>query len=368
MTVLWRRRIWEVLSRGGWGVDQRRAMAVDARPELVGKRFLCVGGDEPPEIGDIARWSWRSGVIRAVNHRDSDNPDLTVWKMSTVCSMQRKGWNLCRWWLASQPLAVRLVMQNYSMYTIKTLWIREYVHVICIYNRWLCKFDSLFERLPGEVIGGRRGGVRKANRLALIQTGLKPPNLPLLDHMLWPRCVSKGPFKVAWWDVCVFSVPFKITYISQEIPDIWHDRGDYIFVQTCWNSSSLLVKRLSSLLYRANRLMGVQAVSLDLCIVLIKNRIIWAKCCVCVCVFWRTTASPSWPGEGSNARTCKNIKLARCMVNNGHLILHFNTSIRCHFVRVKDYCILLLISKQSIFKMKSSKIYRKIFFSFNFTF
>ncbi|KAG7474793.1 hypothetical protein JOB18_016920 [Solea senegalensis] len=52
-------------------------MAVEARPELVGKRFLCVSGDKPPEIGDIARWPWRSGVIRAVNHRDSDNPDLT---------------------------------------------------------------------------------------------------------------------------------------------------------------------------------------------------------------------------------------------------------------------------------------------------
>lgn len=55
-------------------------MAVEARPELVGKRFLCVSGDEPPEIGDIDRWPWRSGVIRAVNHRDSDNPDLTVRK------------------------------------------------------------------------------------------------------------------------------------------------------------------------------------------------------------------------------------------------------------------------------------------------
>lgn len=59
-------------------------MAVEARPELVGKRFLCVGGDEPPEVGDISQWSWRSGVIRAVNHRDSGNPDLTVCKMSSV--------------------------------------------------------------------------------------------------------------------------------------------------------------------------------------------------------------------------------------------------------------------------------------------
>lgn len=53
-------------------------MAVEARPELVGKRFLCVSGDEPPELSDIDRWPWRSGVIRAVSHRDSDNPDLTV--------------------------------------------------------------------------------------------------------------------------------------------------------------------------------------------------------------------------------------------------------------------------------------------------
>ncbi|XP_013856655.1 probable JmjC domain-containing histone demethylation protein 2C, partial [Austrofundulus limnaeus] len=54
-------------------------MAVEARPELVGKRFLCVSGDQPPEIGDIARWLWRSGVIRAVNHRDTDSPDLAVY-------------------------------------------------------------------------------------------------------------------------------------------------------------------------------------------------------------------------------------------------------------------------------------------------
>lgn len=70
----------------GGGIDQHRAMAVEARPELVGKRFLCVSGDEPPEIGDIGRWPWRSGVIRAVNHRDSDNSDLTVRKALTLSS------------------------------------------------------------------------------------------------------------------------------------------------------------------------------------------------------------------------------------------------------------------------------------------
>lgn len=84
-------------------------MAVEARPELVGKRFLCVSGDEPPEIGDIGRWPWRSGVIRAVNHRDSDNPDLTVRKMPTMsssllCYMQSKWENLCGWWLASEAM------------------------------------------------------------------------------------------------------------------------------------------------------------------------------------------------------------------------------------------------------------------------
>lgn len=57
-------------------------MAVETRPELVGKRFLCVAvGDEArPERGESGRcWrSWRAGVIRAVSHRDSRNPDLAV--------------------------------------------------------------------------------------------------------------------------------------------------------------------------------------------------------------------------------------------------------------------------------------------------
>ncbi|KAL2078427.1 hypothetical protein ACEWY4_026112 [Coilia grayii] len=52
-------------------------MAVEARPELVGKRFLCVSGEEPLELGEIGRWGWRAGVIRAVSHRDSDNAELT---------------------------------------------------------------------------------------------------------------------------------------------------------------------------------------------------------------------------------------------------------------------------------------------------
>lgn len=52
---------------------------------VVGKRFLCVSGEEPLEPAHIARWSWRAGVIRAVTHRDHDNPELTVRQRLTCC-------------------------------------------------------------------------------------------------------------------------------------------------------------------------------------------------------------------------------------------------------------------------------------------
>lgn len=62
------------------------AVAVETRPELVGKRFLCVGGggEEPPESG-----RWRAGVIRAVSQRDSHSPDLAVRAASRA---GRGGW------------------------------------------------------------------------------------------------------------------------------------------------------------------------------------------------------------------------------------------------------------------------------------
>lgn len=50
------------------------AVAVETRPELVGKRFLCVGGGEEP----VESGRWRAGVIRAVSQRDSHSPDLAV--------------------------------------------------------------------------------------------------------------------------------------------------------------------------------------------------------------------------------------------------------------------------------------------------
>lgn len=63
------------------------AVVVEARPELVGKRFLCVSGEAPPELAEISRWPWRVGVIRALSHRDTDNPELTV--RAAVPSLQR---------------------------------------------------------------------------------------------------------------------------------------------------------------------------------------------------------------------------------------------------------------------------------------
>ncbi|KAJ8013657.1 hypothetical protein DPEC_G00032080 [Dallia pectoralis] len=67
-------------------------MAVEARPELVGKRFLCVSGDEPLVLGDIGRWGWRAGVIRAVTHRDNDNSELTVYVEFDDLEWEKREW------------------------------------------------------------------------------------------------------------------------------------------------------------------------------------------------------------------------------------------------------------------------------------
>ncbi|XP_059964883.1 probable JmjC domain-containing histone demethylation protein 2C isoform X2 [Mesoplodon densirostris] len=71
-------------------------MAVEMRPELVGKRFLClaVGEEAQPERGESGRcWrGWRAGVIRAVSHRDSRNPDLAVYVEFDHLEWDKREW------------------------------------------------------------------------------------------------------------------------------------------------------------------------------------------------------------------------------------------------------------------------------------
>lgn len=72
------------------------AMAVETRPELVGKRFLCLalGEEARLERGESGRcWrGWRAGVIRAVSHRDSRNPDLAVYVEFDDLEWDKREW------------------------------------------------------------------------------------------------------------------------------------------------------------------------------------------------------------------------------------------------------------------------------------
>ncbi|XP_054428701.1 probable JmjC domain-containing histone demethylation protein 2C isoform X3 [Pteronotus mesoamericanus] len=71
-------------------------MAVETRPELVGKRFLCVavGEETQPKRGESGRsWrGWRAGVIRAVSHRDCRNPDLAVYVEFDDLEWDKREW------------------------------------------------------------------------------------------------------------------------------------------------------------------------------------------------------------------------------------------------------------------------------------
>ncbi|XP_049998601.1 probable JmjC domain-containing histone demethylation protein 2C isoform X2 [Alexandromys fortis] len=70
-------------------------MAVETRPELVGKRFLCVaaGEDARPERGQSGCGSgWRAGVIRAASHRDSGHPDLAVYVEFDDLEWDKREW------------------------------------------------------------------------------------------------------------------------------------------------------------------------------------------------------------------------------------------------------------------------------------
>ncbi|XP_076773136.1 putative JmjC domain-containing histone demethylation protein 2C isoform X3 [Arvicanthis niloticus] len=70
-------------------------MAVETRPELVGKRFLCVaaGEDARPERGQRGCGrAWRAGVIRAVSHRDRGHPDLAVYVEFDDLEWDKREW------------------------------------------------------------------------------------------------------------------------------------------------------------------------------------------------------------------------------------------------------------------------------------
>nr|XP_060624911.1 probable JmjC domain-containing histone demethylation protein 2C isoform X1 [Anolis sagrei ordinatus] len=63
--------------------------AVESRPELVGKRFLCLGlGEEPPP----QKGRWRAGVIRTVSHRDSLSPELSVYVEFDDLEWEKREW------------------------------------------------------------------------------------------------------------------------------------------------------------------------------------------------------------------------------------------------------------------------------------
>ncbi|XP_055963875.1 probable JmjC domain-containing histone demethylation protein 2C isoform X1 [Sorex fumeus] len=71
-------------------------MAREPRPELVGKRFLCLaeGEEARPERGEGGRRrrGWRAGVIRAVSHRDRRDPDLSVYVEFDDLEWDKREW------------------------------------------------------------------------------------------------------------------------------------------------------------------------------------------------------------------------------------------------------------------------------------
>ncbi|XP_045051909.2 probable JmjC domain-containing histone demethylation protein 2C isoform X2 [Desmodus rotundus] len=71
-------------------------MAVELRPELVGKRFLCVAVSEETQLrlgeSGCSRRGWRAGVIRAVSHRDCRDPDLAVYVEFDDLEWDKREW------------------------------------------------------------------------------------------------------------------------------------------------------------------------------------------------------------------------------------------------------------------------------------
>ena len=53
-------------------------MAYRHREEIVGKRFLSVKSPNKLKTSRISDWEWRAGIVRAVSHRDCQDPEVAV--------------------------------------------------------------------------------------------------------------------------------------------------------------------------------------------------------------------------------------------------------------------------------------------------
>ena len=53
-------------------------MECKPREEIVGKRFLCTRSSAEQNIDGISEWEWRSGIVRAITHRDIGDEDISV--------------------------------------------------------------------------------------------------------------------------------------------------------------------------------------------------------------------------------------------------------------------------------------------------
>ena len=48
------------------------------RDEITGKRFLSVRSCGKLKATKISEWEWRSGIVRAVTHKDFKDQDISV--------------------------------------------------------------------------------------------------------------------------------------------------------------------------------------------------------------------------------------------------------------------------------------------------
>uniref|UniRef100_A0AAY4ERJ0 JmjC domain-containing protein n=1 Tax=Denticeps clupeoides TaxID=299321 RepID=A0AAY4ERJ0_9TELE len=74
---------------------------------LVGRRFVCVSGQEPPRLGEASGWSWRAGVIRAASHRDVHCAELSV-----CVEFDHEEWQKRQWLRLHQDFQIFLLEQR----------------------------------------------------------------------------------------------------------------------------------------------------------------------------------------------------------------------------------------------------------------